>query len=145
MQFFMDLLRLCCTRSPFHFEMLCSKFRRHRQITYHLHCGLCENSCLCQSSICLLLPIGYKHISHDMQVLSTRKNKISCRWGVLSTIGSGAHAGYPAGCVVEYASDVDGYLFFAFSSMSSHTSDVRKNGKASITITATGFKVILPL
>ena len=68
-----------------------------------------------------------------------------CRWGVLSTIGSGKVAGYPSGSIVEYAVSEQGHLFFAFSSMSSHTTDVKQVGKASLTIPATGFKVSLKL
>lgn len=64
-----------------------------------------------------------------------------CRWGVLSTIGSGKAAGYPSGSVVEYATSEQGHLLFAFSSMSSHTTDVKHVGRASLTIPAPGFKV----
>ena len=61
---------------------------------------------------------------------------------MLSTIGSGKAAGYPAGSIVEYATNEQGFLFFAFSSMSSHTTDVRKSGRASLTIPSPGFKVL---
>ena len=44
---------------------------------------------------------------------------------------------------MEYATSEQGHLIFAFSSMSSHTTDVKHTGKASLTITAPGFKVNL--
>lgn len=62
-------------------------------------------------------------------------------WGMISTLGSGgAAAGYPCGSVVEYASEESGALVFAFSSMSSHTTDARKQGKASLTIPTPNFQ-----
>ena len=56
-------------------------------------------------------------------------------------MGSGKLEGYPSGSVVEYAIDEQGYLIFAFSSMSPHTTDVRRIGKASLTIPSPNFKV----
>jgi hypothetical protein len=61
---------------------------------------------------------------------------------MLSTIGSfGAWAGYPVGTVVEYACDERGRPVFAFSSLSSHTPDIKANPRCSLTITAPDFKV----
>ena len=65
----------------------------------------------------------------------------TCSWGFISTIGTKDAAGYPCGSVVEYAMDSEGRYLFAFSSMSSHTTDVRETGKASLTVTAPGFQV----
>lgn len=62
-------------------------------------------------------------------------------WGVISTIGrGGSAAGYPCGSIVEYATDEQGSLVFAFSSMSSHTTDVRGSGMASLTIPSPNLK-----
>ena len=91
----------------------------------------------------------------------------ACRVGVLSTNSSGeATQGYPSGMglpgsiasldmilksqsfcalgsIVEYAADEAGWPLFAFSSMSAHTSDVRRDGRISLTVTAPGFQVCI--
>lgn len=46
--------------------------------------------------------------------------------------------------MVEYASDEQGRLLFAFSALSSHTGDVRKDGRASFTIPSPSFKACFP-
>ena len=62
---------------------------------------------------------------------------------MLSTVGSfGAWAGYPVGTVVEYACDERGRPIFAFSSLSSHTPDIKADPRCSLTVTAPGFKVL---
>ncbi|KAK9830960.1 hypothetical protein WJX81_003065 [Elliptochloris bilobata] len=61
--------------------------------------------------------------------------------GVLSTIGSfGTWAGYPVGTVCEFAADETGRPVFAFSSLSSHTPDLRADPRASLTVTARGYQ-----
>ncbi|CAK0763075.1 hypothetical protein CVIRNUC_003021 [Coccomyxa viridis] len=61
--------------------------------------------------------------------------------GVLSTIGSfGAWAGFPVGTVVEYAMDNRGKPVFAFSSLSSHTPDIKADPRCSLTVTAQDFQ-----
>ena len=61
---------------------------------------------------------------------------------MICTLGSlGALTGFPMGSVVEYATDEQGRPVFAFSSLSSHTSDVRADPRCSLTVTASGFSV----
>ncbi|CAL5219739.1 g1637 [Coccomyxa viridis] len=61
--------------------------------------------------------------------------------GVLSTIGSfGAWTGFPVGTVVEYAMDGGGKPVFAFSSLSSHTPDIKADPRCSLTVTAQDFQ-----
>ena len=48
---------------------------------------------------------------------------------------------YSLGSIVEFAADEAGWPLFAFSSMSAHTSDVRRDGRISLTVTAPGFQV----
>ncbi|CAL8467755.1 g7293 [Coccomyxa elongata] len=63
------------------------------------------------------------------------------RHGVLSTIGSfGAWKGFPVGTVVEYAMDDTGRPLFAFSSLSSHTPDIKADPRCSLTVTAPGYQ-----
>lgn len=62
------------------------------------------------------------------------------RFGVLSTHDS-VFEGFPAGAIVGFASDDQGRPLFSFSSMSSHTADVKRDGRASLTVTAQGFTV----
>ena len=67
----------------------------------------------------------------------------TCRTGVLSTIGSfGAWTGFPVGTVVEYAMDDGGKPVFAFSSLSSHTPDLKADPRCSLTVTAQDFQVM---
>lgn len=67
----------------------------------------------------------------------------TCRTGVLSTIGSfGAWTGFPVGTVVEYAMDGGGKPVFAFSSLSSHTPDIKADPRCSLTVTAQDFQVM---
>lgn len=63
----------------------------------------------------------------------------SNHYGVLST-NSNNLEGYPAGSVVGFQVDDKGMPFFAFSSMSAHTTDVLKDGRSSLTILADDFK-----
>ncbi|GAB5363884.1 hypothetical protein AAMO2058_000921600 [Amorphochlora amoebiformis] len=58
-------------------------------------------------------------------------------YGVISTVSSD---GYPGGAVVMYAPDDDGLPVFSFSTLSSHTQDLMKSSKASITVQASGFR-----
>eukprot|EP00468_Gymnochlora_sp_CCMP2014_P012464 CAMPEP_0167757386 /NCGR_PEP_ID=MMETSP0110_2-20121227/9895_1 /TAXON_ID=629695 /ORGANISM="Gymnochlora sp., Strain CCMP2014" /LENGTH=333 /DNA_ID=CAMNT_0007643567 /DNA_START=47 /DNA_END=1048 /DNA_ORIENTATION=- len=58
-------------------------------------------------------------------------------YGVISTV---APDGYPGGAVVMFAPDEKGLPTFFFSTMSSHTQDLLKGTKASITIKTTDFK-----
>ena len=68
------------------------------------------------------------------------------RTGVLSTMGSfGAWTGFPVGTVVEYAMDGGGKPVFAFSSLSSHTPDIKADPRCALTVTAQDFQVILML
>ena len=64
------------------------------------------------------------------------------RYGTLSTIsGTGPQAGFPNGSVVGYAAkEEDGLPVFAFSTLSSHTRDLDKDCRCSLTVTAPGFK-----
>lgn len=65
------------------------------------------------------------------------------RFGVLSTLSSKAE-GFPEGSVVEYVADPQGRPIFSFSTLSSHTSDVQRDGRCSLTVLADGFNVSLP-
>mmetsp|Transcript_14994 Transcript_14994/g.28370 ORF Transcript_14994/g.28370 Transcript_14994/m.28370 type:complete len:376 (-) Transcript_14994:110-1237(-) len=58
-------------------------------------------------------------------------------YGVISTVSP---EGFPGGAVVMYAPDEEGLPVFSFSTMSSHTQDLLKNNKASLTVTAMEFK-----
>jgi len=60
-------------------------------------------------------------------------------YGVLST-NSDQYPGYPTGSVVGFELEENGMPFFVFSSMSAHTKDVLKDGKASLTVMASDFK-----
>ena len=74
-------------------------------------------------------------IAEDIKTLI--ENSIG--YGVLST-NSIKYPGYPTGSVVGFALDEKGLPFFVFSSMSAHTTDVIKDGKVSLTVTANDFK-----
>lgn len=63
----------------------------------------------------------------------------SIGYGVIST-NSQAMPGYPTGSVVGFALEDDGRPFFVFSTMSAHTGDILKDGKASLTVMAKDFK-----
>lgn len=60
-------------------------------------------------------------------------------YGVLST-NSDQLAGYPTGSVVGFELDDSGLPFFVFSTMSSHTKDIAKDGRCSLTVLAGDFK-----
>jgi len=60
-------------------------------------------------------------------------------YAVLST-NSKAHPGFPGGSVVGFAVDEKGRPLFVFSGMSSHTQDLLKDSKCSITIASKEFK-----
>jgi putative heme iron utilization protein len=64
----------------------------------------------------------------------------NARTGVLSTLSSGDPAGFPSGSVVEFVADAAGRPVFSFSSLSPHTGDVRRDPRASLTVTAEGFR-----
>lgn len=63
----------------------------------------------------------------------------SIGYGVLST-NSFDLSGYPTGSVVGFELDDKGLPFFVFSTMSSHTKDVLKDSKVSLTVMANDFK-----
>lgn len=66
----------------------------------------------------------------------------STGYGVLSTLSKSLD-GYPSGSLVGFASDEQGLPVFCFSAMSGHTQDLLqapKGAKASLTVTANGFK-----
>lgn len=63
----------------------------------------------------------------------------SIGFGVLST-NSVQHAGFPSGSVVGFQLDERGLPFFSFSTMSAHTGDLQKDGRASLTVLAHDFK-----
>ena len=63
----------------------------------------------------------------------------SNHFGVMST-NSNNLEGYPAGSVVGFQVDDEGMPFFVFSSMSSHTTDVLKDSRCSLTILSDDFK-----
>jgi len=60
-------------------------------------------------------------------------------YGTLAT-NSIQYEGYPTGSIVGFELNDEGNPFFVFSTMSAHTNDIRKDGKASLTITAKDFK-----
>eukprot|EP00933_Yihiella_yeosuensis_P011211 TRINITY_DN11833_c1_g1_i1.p1 TRINITY_DN11833_c1_g1~~TRINITY_DN11833_c1_g1_i1.p1 ORF type:complete len:366 (+),score=84.73 TRINITY_DN11833_c1_g1_i1:50-1147(+) len=60
-------------------------------------------------------------------------------FAVMSTNSIG-HPGYPGGSVVGFAPDELGRPLFAFSSMSSHTTDLLKDKRCSLTVAAKEFK-----
>ncbi|GAX84646.1 hypothetical protein CEUSTIGMA_g12067.t1 [Chlamydomonas eustigma] len=63
------------------------------------------------------------------------------RFGVLSTVSVREDArGLPLGSVVEFAVDGSGSPIFAVSSLSSHTRDLKEDGRASLTVMAPGFQ-----
>ncbi|PSC75188.1 FMN-binding split barrel [Micractinium conductrix] len=64
------------------------------------------------------------------------------KFGVLATQGRGELEGFPSGSVVEYAADEQGRPIFAFSTMSPHTADVKKEPRCSLTIMAQPFRGI---
>lgn len=78
-----------------------------------------------------------KRLSYAEEVKTLITNSIG--FGVLST-NSVQHAGYPSGSVVGFQLDERGLPFFSFSTMSSHTGDLTKDGRASLTIMANDFK-----
>eukprot|EP00596_Hydrurales_sp_CCMP1899_P000830 CAMPEP_0119042160 /NCGR_PEP_ID=MMETSP1177-20130426/14415_1 /TAXON_ID=2985 /ORGANISM="Ochromonas sp, Strain CCMP1899" /LENGTH=309 /DNA_ID=CAMNT_0007008759 /DNA_START=152 /DNA_END=1081 /DNA_ORIENTATION=- len=63
----------------------------------------------------------------------------SIGYGVISTNSRG-YDGYPTGSVVGFALNDDGSPFFVFSTMSAHTTDLLKDGRASLTVMANDFK-----
>lgn len=60
-------------------------------------------------------------------------------FAVIST-NSKSNEGYPNGSVVGFAPDEDGNPIFVFSGMSSHTQDILKDPRCSLTVAAKGFK-----
>merc|ERR1719313_1273102 len=60
-------------------------------------------------------------------------------YGVLSTLSS-QDKGFPAGAIVGFAAEESGSLVFSFSGMSSHTKDVKRDGRACMTITSREFE-----
>ncbi|KAL4422913.1 hypothetical protein ABPG75_009110 [Micractinium tetrahymenae] len=64
------------------------------------------------------------------------------KFGLLATQGRGELEGFPSGSVVEYAADAQGRPIFAFSTMSPHTADVRKEPRCSLTVLAEPFRGI---
>lgn len=64
----------------------------------------------------------------------------SIGFGVLST-NSVQYSGFPTGSVVGFWLDAQGLPFFSFSTMSAHTTDVNADGKVSLTVMASDFKV----
>jgi len=60
-------------------------------------------------------------------------------FGVMST-NSATEEGYPSGSVVGFAVEDDGNLICSFSFMSSHTNDLLKDSRATLTVTAADFK-----
>ena len=73
--------------------------------------------------------------AEEVRTLISKSN----HFGVLST-NSNNLEGYPAGSVVGFQVDEEGMPFFVFSSMSSHTTDVLKDSRCSLTILADDFK-----
>ncbi|KAI3430593.1 hypothetical protein D9Q98_005186 [Chlorella vulgaris] len=63
-------------------------------------------------------------------------------FGVLATQARGDLAGFPSGSVVEFAADEQGRPIFAFSTMSPHTADIKKEPRCSFTVMADPFKGI---
>lgn len=60
-------------------------------------------------------------------------------YAVIST-NSFAMPGYPGGAVVGFAPDEKGRPIFSFSGMSTHTQDLRKDGRCSLTVASKEFK-----
>jgi len=60
-------------------------------------------------------------------------------FAVMST-NSKAHPGFPGGSVVGFAPDEEGRPIFIFSGMSSHTQDLLKDSRCSLTVAMKGFK-----
>jgi putative heme iron utilization protein len=63
----------------------------------------------------------------------------SIGFGVLST-NSLQYPGFPTGSVVGFQTDQAGLPFFSFSTMSAHTNDLLKDGRASLTVMARNFQ-----
>lgn len=63
----------------------------------------------------------------------------SIGFGVLST-NSVQYPGFPTGSVVGFQTDRKGLPFFSFSTMSAHTTDLMKDGRASLTVMARNFQ-----
>jgi putative heme iron utilization protein len=74
-------------------------------------------------------------LSEDIRTLIQYSNG----YGVIST-NSVKYEGYPTGSVVGFSLDDNGNPFFVFSSMSAHTTDIAKDGRMSLTVTANEFK-----
>lgn len=63
-------------------------------------------------------------------------------YAVLSTLSSAkATQGFPQSSVVEAACDGSGRPFFALSSLSAHTADIKADGRAAVTIKSPSFRV----
>ena len=78
-----------------------------------------------------------KRLSYAEEVKTLLDQSIG--FGVLST--NSAHLpGFPTGSVVGFQLDEQGLPFFSFSTMSSHTTDLLQNEKASLTVLAKDFK-----
>lgn len=60
-------------------------------------------------------------------------------FAVIST-NSGSIEGYPSGAVVGFATDTSGHPLFVFSGMSTHTQDLLKDPRCSLTVAAKSFK-----
>eukprot|EP01041_Mallomonas_annulata_P007701 gene7701-15762_t len=65
--------------------------------------------------------------------------EVSTGFGTLST-NSAKFGGYPTGSVVSFAVDESGYPFLVASSLSPHTTDLKNDGRTSLTIMANDFK-----
>lgn len=78
-----------------------------------------------------------KRLTYAEEVKNLITNSIG--FGVLST-NSVQHAGFPSGSVVGFQLDEQGLPFFSFSTMSAHTGDLLKDGRASLTVLAHDFK-----
>ena len=72
--------------------------------------------------------------AEDVRTLIDQSNG----FGTLST-NSIQHSGYPMGSVVGFHLDQSGYPFFSLSTLSTHTTDLLRNSKASLTILAKNF------
>lgn len=64
----------------------------------------------------------------------------SIGFGVLST-NSVQHPGFPTGSVVGFSLDARGLPFFSLSTLSAHTTDANADGRVSLTVMASDFKV----
>jgi|MDTB01.1.fsa_nt_gb putative heme iron utilization protein len=73
--------------------------------------------------------------AEEVRTLISKSN----HFGVMST-NSNNLQGYPAGSVVGFQVNDEGMPFFVFSSMSSHTTDVLKDSRCSLTILSDEFK-----